>query len=63
MAKEQRFVKTFTQGKFATIEIWVDTETGVNYVFRQNGHSGGMTVLLDRDGKPVISTVTTDNSK
>jgi hypothetical protein len=63
MAKEQRFVKTFTQGTLTTIEIWVDKETGVNYIFRQNGYAGGMTVLLDRDGKPVISTVTTDNSK
>ena len=63
MAKEQRFVKTFTQGKLTTIEIWVDKETGVNYIFRQYGYAGGMTVLLDRDGKPVISTVTTDTSK
>ena len=40
-----------------TIEILVDKETGVNYLYRQSGYSGGMTVLLDKDGKPIISAV------
>jgi hypothetical protein len=29
----------------------------VNYLFRQSGYAGGMTVLLDREGKPVITPV------
>ena len=33
------------------MEIWVDRETGVNYVFHASGYAGGMTPLLDRDGK------------
>jgi len=54
--KEKRFVKTYSQGGFSTsMQIWVDTKTGVNYVVTQSGYSGGITVLLDRDGKPVIS--------
>ena len=36
-------------------EIWVDTMTGVNYFFHASGYAGGLTVLLDREGKPVIS--------
>ena len=36
-------------------EIWVDTMTGVNYFFHAIGYAGGLTVLLDREGKPVIS--------
>lgn len=36
-------------------EIWVDTETGVNYLWRHSGYSGGLTVLLDAEGKPVIT--------
>ena len=52
---EKRFVLTLSQGVFGTTEIWVDTQTGVNYLFHQNGYAGGMTVLLDREGKPVIS--------
>ena len=31
MAKDQRFVKVYSQG-MGTTEIWVDKETGVNYL-------------------------------
>ncbi len=54
MAKNNRFIKTYSQGMGA-VEIWVDKETGVNYLYRQSGYSGGMTVLLGVDGKPVIT--------
>lgn len=57
MYKNERFEKIYSQGKFAVTEIWVDKETGVNYIFHQNGYSGGMTPLLDKDGKPVVSVV------
>lgn len=56
MAKEKRFKKVYSQD-MGTIEILVDKETGVNYLYRQSGYSGGMTVLLDKDGKPIISAV------
>ena len=39
------------------VEIWVDKQTGVNYIYRSSGYSGGLTVLLDENGKPVISPV------
>ena len=54
---EKRFERIYRQGAMAVIEIWVDTETGVNYVFRQSGYAGGITPLLDREGKPVISPI------
>lgn len=54
--KKERFKKVFTQGTLVTTQIWVDTETGVNYIYHQDGHSGGMTPLLDKDGKPVVTT-------
>lgn len=57
MAKDQRFEKVYSQGTMTTMEIWVDKETGVNYVFHASGYAGGMTSLLDRDGKPVVSPV------
>lgn len=58
MAKrEKRFVRTYSEGVFGSNEIWVDTQTGVNYFYRKNGYSGGLTVLLDRDGKPVVSAL------
>lgn len=52
---EKRFVRTYGQGTLTVTEIWVDTQTGVNYLFHQSGYSGGMTPLLDREGRPVIS--------
>ena len=43
--------------KNANTEIWVDSETGVNYIYHSSGYSGGLTPLIDREGKPVITTV------
>lgn len=50
-----RFKKTYSQGVMNVVEIWVDKETGVNYLFHQSGYAGGLTPLLDKDGKPVIT--------
>ena len=57
MAGKERFVKTYSQGVANITEIWVDTETGVNYVFHAAGYSGGLTPLLDKDGKPVVTPI------
>ena len=46
MAKEKRFVRTYTQGSLETTEIWVDTQTGVNYLYHTSGYSGGLTPLF-----------------
>lgn len=34
--------------------VIVDNKTGVEYFFYKVGYGGGMTVLVDKDGKPVI---------
>ena len=60
MAKNDRFEKVYEQGTLNVMEIWVDKETGVNYVFHASGYAGGMTALLDREGKPVVSTITSE---
>ena len=61
MAKNDRFVKTHSSSGFSTgNEIWVDKETGVNYLFHFSGYAGGLTPLLDADGKPVITTLYAD---
>ena len=58
MKKDKRFVKTYSQSGFATgVEILVDRETGVNYLYCSSGYSGGLTPLLDRDGKPIVTHV------
>lgn len=56
MAKNNRFEKVYSQGLGGT-EIWLDKETGVNYLFHASGYAGGLTPLLDRDGKPVVTPV------
>ena len=57
MAKSERFEKVYSQGTLNVTEIWVDRETGVNYVFHECGSAGGLTPLLDKDGTPVISPI------
>lgn len=57
MGKNDRFERVYSQGTMNVVEIWIDRETGVNYVFHATGYAGGMTPLLDRDGKPVVSPV------
>lgn len=44
-----RFKKVYSQGTISIVEIWVDTETGVNYVFHRDGNAAGFTPLLDRE--------------
>ena len=56
MSKEKRFEKVYSQDLGSTV-IYIDRETGVNYFFVANGYAGGLTPLLDRDGKPVITPV------
>ena len=54
---EKRFVKVYSDGAFGSNEIWVDTKTGVNYLFHASGYAGGLTPLLDQNGKPIVTTV------
>ena len=56
MNRDDRFERIYTQSTFARqTKIWVDRATGVNYLFHASGSAGGLTVLLDREGKPVIT--------
>lgn len=52
---EERFEKIYTQGKLNIMEIWVDKETGVQYVYHLAGYAGGMSPLLGVDGKPLLA--------
>ena len=55
MANNQRFERVYIQGKMSSTEIWVDKETGGNYLYHACGYSGGLTPLLERDGKPIVT--------
>lgn len=54
MSDKRRFEMVYDQGFIRQFEIWVDRETGVNYLWVQEG---GITPLLDKEGKPVIEPV------
>lgn len=60
---EKRFVKIYSDGMMNVSEIWADTKTGVNYFYHASGYSGGLTPLLDRDGKPVITALPVQEEK
>lgn len=38
-------------------QIMVDTQTGVNYLVWKSGYAGGITPLLDSDGKPIVTKI------
>ena len=61
MKKQERFEIVQKNGNdFATTEmILVDKVTGVNYLFVKSGYGAGLTPLLDREGKPIVSSVGT----
>ncbi len=60
--KEKRFIKVFTQGggmSGPTTYILVDSVTGVNYLYANSGYGAGLTPLLDKDGKPIVTPLPT----
>ena len=54
--KDKRFIKVFSEA-MGENQIIVDSQTGVNYFYHNSGYSGGLTVLVDKDGKPIITAV------
>ena len=59
MTKTQRFEVVYKDGSQFKDEgvrqILVDKETGVNYLVWHSGYAGGITPLLDAEGKPIIT--------
>jgi hypothetical protein len=58
--KEDRFKKILVDGGGFNenhMAIYVDRKTGVNYLFSACGNAGGLCVLVDREGKPIVSTL------
>ena len=65
MSQDKRFIKTYSQSGFVdnVMQIWVDRQTGVNYLYSASGYSGGLTVLLNPDGTPVVTPVPPEETK
>jgi len=57
MSKLERFEVLLKEGSSLTdagqVVILRDKETGVQYLWVKSGYAGGLTPLLDADGKPV----------
>ncbi|MBP3571329.1 MAG: hypothetical protein J6M42_05160 [Clostridia bacterium] len=41
--------------------VLVDRKTGVNYLWTASGYAGGLTVLVDAEGKPIVTPVPADD--
>ena len=56
--KDKRFIVTEKEGSELTtlFQVIVDKKTGVNYLMSKSGYGAGLTPLLDRDGKPIITS-------
>ena len=59
--KDNRFIRVLSEGGFlGSNEGWVDAQTGVQYLYHCAGNSGGMTLLVDAEGKPLLYRKTPD---
>ena len=64
--KNDRFVCTeVSGGAFDAFQarVLVDRKTGVNYLWTSAGYAGGLTVLLNSDGTPVVTAVPKDEEE
>ena len=61
--KSDRFICTeISGGAFDGTQsrVLVDRKTGVNYLWTAAGDAGGLTVLVDAEGKPIVTPVPKD---
>lgn len=56
--KDERFEVVESYGgllhDMGLVQILRDKQTGVQYVWARAGYAGGLTPLLDADGKPLV---------
>ena len=57
--KNRRFVIKEVESGFIAVSTYVlvDKQTGVNYLYASGGYGGGLTVLLDAAGNPIVTPV------
>ena len=59
--KDNRFVIVLKEGNSLKDEglrqILVDKEKGVNYLALKSGYGLGITPMLDKDGKPIVTEI------
>jgi hypothetical protein len=57
MASDKRFVWVDREmgGFLKEAIVIVDSQTGVNYLLVSYGYTGGLTPLLDENGRPIVT--------
>ena len=57
--KDERFIKVLDEGSAFGWQrtIFVDRQTGVNYLYIASGYGGGLTPLLSADSKPIVTRI------
>lgn len=60
--KTNRFICTEISGGAFDLQqrVLVDRKTGVNYLWTSGGYAGGLTVLVDAEGRPIVTPVPHD---
>ena len=64
--KQKRFIRIHAEGggfSSPATYILVDKETGVNYLWTAAGYAGGLTVLVDAEGKPIVTPVPAEDNE
>ena len=64
--KSDRFICTeISGGAFSGVQcrVLVDRKTGVNYLWTAARYAGGLTVLLDAEGKPIVTPVPVEDNE
>jgi len=59
--KDNRFQLVHKEGGMFSKRVLVDKKTGVNYLYISEGYSGGLTVMVERDGKPIVTPIGLDD--
>lgn len=54
MMADKRFEEIYTQGKLKVTKVIRDNETGVQYMLHQEGYGAGLTLMVDKEGKPLV---------
>ena len=59
----KRFVIVEKEGAIESRYVLVDRQTGVNYLWIVSGSAAGLTVLVDAEGKPIVTPLPDEEEK
>lgn len=54
-ATKSRFITADGYSASGSTYVIIDTETNVMYLWHEDSYKGGLTVMLDKDGKPLLN--------